>query len=616
MVVRKGDIVGALHNAGGIMPLADLVKMFEARIDDKREFDEYVLTLTRRRTVEENGETVTQVFLRGMRHRFEPDRTESLSDDALRLVIAELPNRELGRLAMTCRKFRDLAQEPIRERRRMCYEAEGECRCVVAVPDAADGRIVTASTRNELTVWMSRKGDTRDGACERTIQAHTDSISAVAVLPGAPLRVVSLGHSHDVCEVKLWALDGAVEAERGYKCRCPVGVPTSIAVLPDGTQVLVGRSSGHIDLVSLELRPGRPAAETFTGHCGQVNVMAVTHDGQHIISGSRGGYVKVWSVDDKSQAMSTCFGHTDDVLAVTAMRNGQLILSGSHDATVRVWRFDSTLENSFSKLHTGPVNAVVALPDNQHALSASDDCTVKLFNVIDGFVVRPFTHHTGPVRCLALLPDGLRFVSGSADRTARVTKLGETPPSEALQGRASSAPETKRREEEISMVKRAFNQSCVDCRSTRSWVKAELEDLRPPYWYDYPMPDAARVDAILHYLEKTNFLKKTGRRIGPDPELCLFGCDADHDYGPPLVGSDHRSGPVVPTYEISKALRDKGDEIWTPLGDLVKTLYPDFPSENVDEVEELEDQSEDFKVNGKKVTMVFLKGLRHLFAGL
>ena len=124
-----------------------------------------------------------------------------------------------------------------------------------------------------------------------------------------------------------------------------------------------------------------------------MRAVAVTPDGQHIISGSITSLVKVWSVASKS-LVSTCVGHTG--AGFTRWRRCPTASASSAagtDKTVRVWLLDGTLENTF-KLHTGYVNALVALPDNQHALSGSDDRTVKLFNVNDGAVLRTFKHHT------------------------------------------------------------------------------------------------------------------------------------------------------------------------------------------------------------------------------
>ena len=157
--------------------------------------------------------------------------------------------------------------------------------------------------------------------------------------------------------------------------------------------------------------------------------MAVTADGQHIISGSADKLVKVWSVASKS-LVSTCEGHTDEevdeVLSVAAMPDSQRILSGAGDGTVRVSLLDGTLKNTF-KLHNNQVLALVAMSDNQHALSASYDETVKLFNVNDGAVLRTFKHYTGAVERLALLPDGRRFVAMTEHGTTIIAHHGLAP---------------------------------------------------------------------------------------------------------------------------------------------------------------------------------------------
>ena len=213
-----------------------------------------------------------------------------------------------------------------------------------------------------------------------------------------------------------------------------------VAALPDGVHFVVGTSTttrrdGDVRLFHVD----GTLVHTFKGHYvdhdNDMRAVAVTADGQHIISGSMDSLVRVWSVATKS-LVSTCEGHTGLVNAVAAMPDCQRILSGGGgngldrtDNTVRVWLLDGTLDNTFSELHTDDVWALVALPDNLHALSAGGeyDKTVKLFNVNDGAVLRTFDHHTDAVYCLALLPDGRRFVSGSCDGTARIFEHGLAP---------------------------------------------------------------------------------------------------------------------------------------------------------------------------------------------
>ena len=181
----------------------------------------------------------------------------------------------------------------------------------------------------------------RDGARERTIVgARQDAnwINAVAVLPGGA-RFVSVSEDGTA---KLWTLDGALERtfEVGNRTRAAASrrCPTACTLWSD--------------LAS----PARSGCTTSTGRSSTPSrgtptlcvAVAVTPDGQHIISGSEDKLVKVWSVAGKS-LVSTCAGHTSTVRAVAAMPDGQRILSGG-DNTVRVWRLNGTLENTF-ELH-------------------------------------------------------------------------------------------------------------------------------------------------------------------------------------------------------------------------------------------------------------------------
>ena len=337
-----------------------------------------------------------------------------LPADALGLVLYQLTlAHDIAAVAPTCRALSDAAKLAAKARP---FSGEvvtlaGHNSLVHGVSVAPDGRIITGSYDRTIKVW-------RDGACERTILAHTGDIECVAVLPGGA-RFVS---GADDGLAKLWALDGALERtfEVGSTVLC-------VAALPDGVHFVVGLLGGevrqyHIDGTLVHAFTPDPSKAYAHG----VRAIALAHDGQHIINGSYDSRVRAWSVASKS-LVCTCEGpHRTGVFAVAAMPDGQRFLSGGHDKTVHVWLLDGTLESSF-ELHVDSVLALVALPDNQHALSGSHDCTVKLFNVNDGAILRTFRHHTRSVMCLSLLPDGRRFVSGSGDGTARIVEHGLAP---------------------------------------------------------------------------------------------------------------------------------------------------------------------------------------------
>jgi len=295
----------------------------------------------------------------------------------------------------------------------------------VALPD---GRFIIGESFGEIRMC--------NGSFVHTIHAHTDMLRGLAVLSDG--RFVSSSNDNTA---KLWTSDGKLE--RTFE---EDGLVGSIAALPDGVHFVVGLFCGalklyHIDgtLVHVfqhaDTDDSDDDVDEILGHSEFVNALAVTRDGQHIISGSSDRLVIVWSVATKS-LVSICDAHGGEVWSVEAMPDGQRFLSGSNDETVRVWLIDGTLENTFSKLHDTTVMALVALPDNQHALSGESTLyedervlkkPIQLFNVNTGAVLRTFMHHTRPVNSLALLPDGLRFISGSDDETACIVYHGLAP---------------------------------------------------------------------------------------------------------------------------------------------------------------------------------------------
>jgi WD40 repeat protein len=75
---------------------------------------------------------------------------------------------------------------------------------------------------------------------------------------------------------------------------------------------------------------------TLQGHTGRVNSVAVSADGQRIVSGSWDKTVKVWD-GQTGQDLLTLQGHTGPVTSVAFSADGRRIVSGGEDRTVKVW---------------------------------------------------------------------------------------------------------------------------------------------------------------------------------------------------------------------------------------------------------------------------------------
>src|SRR6266702_1585731 len=122
-----------------------------------------------------------------------------------------------------------------------------------------------------------------------------------------------------------------------------------------------------------------PSSEMVISNVGGlVNSIALSSDGQHIVSGSKDRTIRVWNAITGETVAGTFSGHSDWVRSVAFSPDGQRIVSGSEDRTIRVWNATTgeTVESPFSG-HSKSVMSVAFSPDGQHIISGSKDQTIR-----------------------------------------------------------------------------------------------------------------------------------------------------------------------------------------------------------------------------------------------
>ncbi|MBF2009491.1 MAG: WD40 repeat domain-containing protein [Chlorogloeopsis fritschii C42_A2020_084] len=229
------------------------------------------------------------------------------------------------------------------------------------------------------------------------------------------------------------SLFSAVEISREENLlKVPQGYVSSIAISTDGQTIISGGEDGTVRMWN---RKGQPLGEPFKGHQVYVSSVAISTDGQTIISGGQDGTVRMWN--RKGQPLGEPFkGHlvSTSVLAVAISVDGQTIISGGQDGTVRMWnRKGQPLGEPF-KGHQGVVESVAISPDGQTIISGGSDGTIRMWNRKGQPLGEPLKGHPGGVSSVAISPDGQIIISGGEDGTVRIWNCKGQPLGEPLKG--------------------------------------------------------------------------------------------------------------------------------------------------------------------------------------
>src|SRR5215469_3996900 len=133
-----------------------------------------------------------------------------------------------------------------------------------------------------------------------------------------------------------------------------------------------------------------PIHAQLRGHGGAVRALAISPDGQHVISGSFDTSAIRWSLsrNDAEQVMRF---HDGPVNAVAWLKDGRIVTAGG-DAHIAIWTAGKPSPDAVLDGHTAPVVALAVSPDGKTLASASWDGTVRLWR-LGGGVPRVLAGH-------------------------------------------------------------------------------------------------------------------------------------------------------------------------------------------------------------------------------
>jgi WD40 repeat protein len=189
-------------------------------------------------------------------------------------------------------------------------------------------------------------------------------------------------------------------------------------------QALGGGNAEVTELVDAALRQvvyGNNEFNRLAGHRGSVLTVAISPDGQLIVTGSNDRTVKIWQRDG---TLLRTLKHQGTVHRVAFSSDGRSIVAGCLDGTVQLWDIEGRLLQLI-RAHKAPVWGIALSPDGQMIASASGDRTVKLWR-LNGTLIKTLNGHQNSVWNVAFSPDSKILASGSVDSTVKLWQTDGT----------------------------------------------------------------------------------------------------------------------------------------------------------------------------------------------
>lgn len=268
--------------------------------------------------------------------------------------------------------------------------------------------IASGDKSGRIYVW-----DANTGSILQEFARHTGPIAALAWGPdGKIIASVDTGGQLFLWEVR--SGDLLVRNNQLTAIRLSGGETRTMVWTPGGEHLVV--NAGELVYVFDDPRTNGFMSEdppAFDAKAGDVNVLALSSDGQRVVAGYEDCRAVVLGVEDVHRQSHTVYGYYSsdgEVRALSWSPSGNVIAS-STDATVQLWSAVKTATISIGEGvppftlggHSKVVNSIAFSQDGQRVASAGDDQCVLIYDLATN-AQGSFTAHTAPINSLAWSP--------------------------------------------------------------------------------------------------------------------------------------------------------------------------------------------------------------------
>ncbi|XP_069347436.1 kinesin-like protein KIF21A isoform X7 [Eulemur rufifrons] len=226
-------------------------------------------------------------------------------------------------------------------------------------------------------------GDACSASTSRTvaIPSGENQINQIALNPTGTFLYAASGNAVRMWDLKRFQSTGKLTGHLG-----PVMCLT-VDQISNGQDLIITGSKDHyikmFDVTEGALGTVSPTHNFEPPHYDGIE--ALTIQGDNLFSGSRDNGIKKWDLAQKDLLQQVPNAHKDWVCALGVVPGHPVLLSGCRGGILKLWNVDTFMPVGEMKGHDSPINAICV--NSTHIFTAADDRTVRIWkarNLQDG----------------------------------------------------------------------------------------------------------------------------------------------------------------------------------------------------------------------------------------
>nr|XP_030691252.1 kinesin-like protein KIF21A isoform X2 [Globicephala melas] len=214
-----------------------------------------------------------------------------------------------------------------------------------------------------------------------TIPSGENQVNQIALNPTGTFLYAASGNAVRMWDLKRFQSTGKLTGHLG-----PVMCLT-VDQISSGQDLIITGSKDHyirmFDVTEGALGAVSPTHNFEPPHYDGIE--ALTIQGDNLFSGSRDNGIKKWDLAQKDLLQQVPNAHKDWVCALGVMPGHPVLLSGCRGGILKLWNIDTFVPVGEMKGHESPINAICV--NSTHIFTAADDRTVRIWktrNLQDG----------------------------------------------------------------------------------------------------------------------------------------------------------------------------------------------------------------------------------------